>query len=222
MCRRMSSSGNFSSADRLISSIKRRCKRTLASSSLSVSNGLGAAGAGGGLAEDVGGSGATSGALATDACSGAFGKTVQDTSSVGGDTPSLGETSAKARRVEKRLIMRLSAHQARSHHHRGSLCPRQAEFLRDRWRRGFFGARRRDQFLELDRDVVAGLHLLERNAAIDRFAHQTIVVGDRGEGLLAERLHDVTTAQPRPEQPLLITVDNDLRRRPFTQSLAHR
>ena len=38
--RRISSSGSFSSAERLISSISRRCSRTLASSSLSRSSGL--------------------------------------------------------------------------------------------------------------------------------------------------------------------------------------
>src|SRR5450756_2877761 len=37
-CRRVSSSGSFSSAERLISSISRRCSRTLASSSLSLSS----------------------------------------------------------------------------------------------------------------------------------------------------------------------------------------
>src|ERR1700731_2319784 len=44
---RLSSSGSFSNAERLISSIKRRCRRTLASRSLSVSDELAAGGGGG-------------------------------------------------------------------------------------------------------------------------------------------------------------------------------
>src|SRR5580704_6105372 len=45
---RISSSGSFSNAERLISSIKRRCRRTLASRSLSVSDELAEGGGGGG------------------------------------------------------------------------------------------------------------------------------------------------------------------------------
>src|SRR5580692_2617847 len=44
---RISSSGSFSSAERLISSISRRCRRTLASRSLSLSSGLAVGGGGG-------------------------------------------------------------------------------------------------------------------------------------------------------------------------------
>ena len=64
---RISSSGSFSSACRLISSIRRRCRRTLASSSLSLSNEL---------AAGTTGSGAGSG------------NTVQDTVSSAGEVSS--------------------------------------------------------------------------------------------------------------------------------------
>ena len=77
MCARISSSGSFSSAERLISSISRRCRRTLASSSLSDSSGLdGSAGSlscassGAVAIQDIG-AGASGGASATGAGSGA-------------------------------------------------------------------------------------------------------------------------------------------------------
>src|SRR5262249_60827100 len=78
----------------------------LASSSLSVSSGLGAlaaAGAGGGLA----GAGAISEG-ATAGSGGVFGKTVQDMSSSGEGCSSGGDRSEAVRRAENRLIMRRS------------------------------------------------------------------------------------------------------------------
>src|SRR4029079_9547748 len=83
--RRISSSGTLSSAERLISSIKRRCRRTLASSSLSLSRGLSA------------------GVAAAPCSPPVSGKTVQETpssavdSSVGG-----GGSEVVARRAVKR------------------------------------------------------------------------------------------------------------------------
>ena len=73
---RISSSGSFSSAERLISSISRRCRRTLASSSLSLSSGLD------GAAAARSGSGAASG------------NTVHDTAVERGDGSSATGTSS--------------------------------------------------------------------------------------------------------------------------------
>ena len=74
---------------------------------------------------------------------------------------------------------------------------------------GFFGGT--ISLLERAGDVVAGLDLVERHAAVDRLAHQAVIVRDRAGERVAERLLDVGAAQAGPEQPLLEAVDDDLR-----------
>src|SRR5438128_5133083 len=88
-------------------------------------------------------------------------------------------------------------------------------------RRGALGAvLRRDHSPERLRDVVAGFDLVERNAAIDRLAHQPVVVGNDAGERFAERRLDVGAAQAGPEQMLLEAVDDDLRLRPALEALA--
>ena len=66
-------------------------------------------------------------------------------------------------------------------------------------------------FLSCSRDLVARLDLVERHAAIDRLAHQAVVVRDAGREDVAEHLLDVGLAQAGREQPLLEPVDDHLR-----------
>src|SRR5262245_3203946 len=165
--RRISSSGTLSSAERLISSIKRRCRRTLASSSLSLSNGLSAGAA---------------------ACS-AFvsGKTVQDTPSSAGEEDSCGGAGSGV--VVRRAVNRptiLAYH-------------RELEFLQERHRLAVTSRFRRrhiqHEFLEFDGDLVAGFDLIKRNAAVDRLPDKGIVVWNRAQEGLTERLRKVTATQ---------------------------
>src|SRR3990167_8986338 len=153
--RRISSSGSFSSAERLISSIRRRCRRTLASSSLSLCSGLAACcccapGGGGGSA--------------------ASGNTVQATPSSADGSSIADRSGAATRRAVKRppITNVLSGD--------GEL-----ELLQER--HGFAlrrlgGVGLQHQLLELGGDLVARLDLVERHAAIDRLAHQIVVVGN--------------------------------------------
>src|ERR1051325_3834891 len=139
MCARICSSDSFSSAERLTSSISGRCRRTLASSSLSLSSGL--AGAATGSADGSG-------------------NTVQETPSSPppGSSATTG-SAAVARRAVKRPTIRLIP---------VGVLPRQREleFLAQRRdRRGRrLGGHWRDQLLELERDLIARLDALERNA----------------------------------------------------------
>ena len=66
---------------------------------------------------------------------------------------------------------------------------REFKFLQDRGglRRRLGRGLRQHQLLELLRDVVAGLDLVERNAAIDRLAHQGVVIGYGGGEGIAQR-----------------------------------
>src|SRR5580658_5286682 len=199
---RISSSGSFSSAERLISSIKRRCRRTLASRSFSVSSGLAVGGAAGG------GSGAGSGEPVNE--------TVSPKSSATAGT----RAGAATRCVEKRPAISMS-YDARG---RGSALgprPRQFEFFAGT--RGFFrrsaGALRHDQLLELQRDLVALLDLFERHAAVDGFAHQRIIVRNAGQERVADRLFDVGAAQARRKHLRHEAIDDDLRPRAVAEPL---
>ena len=77
-------------------------------------------------------------------------------------------------------------------------------------------------FLSCSGDLVAGLDLVERNAAVDRLAHQGVMVRDAGGERVAERLLDVGAAQAGREHALLETVDDDLRLRPVAEPLVDR
>ena len=210
MCARISSSGSFSSAERLISSISRRCRRTLASSSLSVSSGLDACAAGSRFAGS--------------------GKTVQDTPSMRGRRL-LGRRSrlrrGRAACGETTDHPRSSFRDSRSAPASRRVSapasgPAQLEFLQPALAGGLRRRLRQHQLLELARDLVAGLDLVERNAAVDRLAHQAVVVRDAGGEGVAEHLLDVGLAQPGREQLLLEPVDDDLRLRPVAEPLVDR
>src|SRR5262245_23595371 len=192
--RRISSSGTLSSAERLISSISRRCRRTLASSSLSLSNGLSA--------------GATACSVLVS------GNTVQDTPSSGVEEDSTGGAGSGV--VVRRAVNRpaiLAYH-------------RELEFLQERHRPSVAGRFRRRQiqheFLELGGDPVAGLDLIERNAAVDRFADKGIVVWNCAQEGIAERLRKVATTQTRVEHLLGKAIDDHLRMGSLAQPLCDR
>src|SRR5262249_27996093 len=70
---------------------------------------------------------------------------------------------------------------------------------------------RPDQLLQLARDVVARLDLLQWNPAVDSLAHEPVIVGNRAGERVAERLLEVVAPQPGAEHPLLETIDDDLR-----------
>src|SRR6185503_77076 len=193
--RRISSSGALSSAERLISSIKRLCRRTLASSSLSLRSGL------------------------SDCCAAApcslpeSGKTVQDTpsSSDEGGSSGAGASGVAARRAVKRPTI-LAYH-------------RNFEFFQERhWRAlaGRFRRRIQHEFLELSGDLVAGLDLVERNAAVDRLPNKRVVVGNCAQESVAKRLRKVAAAQTGVEHFLGETVDNYLRVWSLAQTLSDR
>src|SRR5262245_31772733 len=206
-CRRTSSSGIFSSAERLISSISRRCRRTLASSSFSL---IGpprplSSGAGSGSAD--GASGASAGAAAAGTASGA-------------DTGS----GATMRREVKRpsmliLVFGRSVKIPSPGPQHAARAPRPA--LGHLWACLGFG-RREQELLEAGGDIVARPHFLERNAAIDCLAHQAVVVGNHAAEHTAQRLLDVAAAQPRPEQLLLEAIDDHSRLRAALEALADR
>src|SRR5688572_19633489 len=196
-CARISSSGSFSSADRLISSISRRCRRTLASSSLSDRSGF-----------------ATCAAGSRFCCSG---KTVQATPPMAGDGSSTtgAGSGADARRTVKRPTI-LNPRQTRRSARRPAAWalalagPAQLEFLQPALAGGLRRRLRQDHLLELACDLVARLDLIERNAAVDGFAHQAVIVRDAAGESLAEHLFDVAFAQPGREQVLLEAIDDDL------------
>src|SRR6516225_3662909 len=196
-CLRISSSGSFSNAERLISSISLRCSRTLASSSFSVSSGLADCGAAG--------SGAGSG-VGRVANAGASATTVSSTAGASG--------GAATRWVEKRPIMPTS-YGGFSAARGGALRtrPRQFEFLLGAGGvlRGSGLALRQDDLLELQRDLVALLDLFERYAAVDRLAHQRIVVGNAGEVRVADRLLDIAAPQAGRKHFLHVAIDDDAR-----------
>src|SRR5215210_8509992 len=199
MCCRISFSGSFSNAERLISSIKRRCSRTLASSSLSLSSGLALA--------DCAVSGAVSGS----------GNTVQEmpssvddaTSSAAGARSGAGTLRALKRPsmlAERFMGLPVCFSMA-------STRPGKREFLACR-RAGTGGlarGRRRNQLLKLQRYLVPLLHLLERYSAIDCLAHEPVVIWNhRGEGI-AQCLFDIRPPQPGAKHLLLEPIHDDLR-----------
>src|SRR6185437_488696 len=198
-CRRISSSGSFSSAERLVSSISRRCRRTLASSSLSLSNGLAACGC-----KDGDCSGGISGSLGAAALPGAGGA---------GSSIATG-SDAEARRAVKRPAIAWSF----------LLRDGKFEFLHRRrgFRLGLFSRAIQHQFLELRGDFVTRPDLVERHAAIDGFAYQRVVIGDSPGERVAECLFEIVKAQTGREHALLEAVDDDLRMGPFAQSLLDR
>ena len=171
--RRISSSGSFSSAERLISSISRRCRRTLASSSLSLSSGLAAL------------------RLHRRRL---FRRHFRQRG------PGRAVGRGRRRLFDRRRLGRGSASDCETAGHRLVLCLRVSfrtaalsdhALLRDgklellERRRGLLfrlrlaGRGIQHQLLELRGDLVAGLDLVERHAAVDRLAHQRVVVGDR-------------------------------------------
>src|SRR5215510_13827782 len=191
---RISSSGSFSSAERLISSISRRCSLTLASRSLSVCSGLAAADA-------AMGSGAGAGA-------------VQDTPSSAGDGAS-GEAGTGSATGERRAVKRPII--------RSSPRPRQLELAEALLFGCGLGIRlRENHLLERERDLVARLHFLERHAAVDRLAHDRIVIGNAGREGVAQHLLDVVLAQAGGEHLLLEAIDDHLRVWPVAEPLADR
>src|SRR3569832_1368806 len=206
-CARICSSGSLSSAERLISSINRLCSRTLASSSLSVSKGF---------AETwVAGAGATAaGAFGTSVGSppGASGTTVQARPSAGGASSIAVVSGVFARRVVNRpAIMCLP-------------CRCQLELLQKGQRFCFRLRRilREHEPRELRGDLVAWLDVIERHAAVDRFAHKMVVVGDDAAERVAQRLLHVLARQAGRAHALMKTIDDDLRLGPDAQPLADR
>src|SRR5690349_14043940 len=153
-CLRTSSSGTLSSAERLISSIRRRCRRTFASRSFSLSNGLSVCWAG---------------AFCSAGCSG---DTVQATPSSADDAgSSAGSSGAAVRRAVNRPAM--------SAHHRSLELLQQSHRLTVG--AALCGGRIQHQFLELRGNLVAGLDLIQRHAPIDGLAYERIVIGYRGQ-----------------------------------------
>ena len=164
MCARISSSGSFSSAERLISSISRRCSRTLASSSLSVSSGL-------------------------DGC----GRRPARLRGSGEHRP--GHAVERRRRLldgRRRLRSGAASGGEAAGHARcrsaSDACSRQraSDSLSFLARPSAAGAARLGgvcgsiSFFSCVRDLVAGLDLVERHAAVDRLAHQPVIVRDAG------------------------------------------
>src|SRR5262249_38272775 len=141
------------------------------------------------------------------ACSG---NTVQDTPSSAGEGSSAGTNSgAAARLVVKRPTILVTCVPSP-----WLSRPREFQLLADAGvcsgcRLG--GRLRQNQSLELRRDLVAGLDLVERNAAIDGFAHQAVMVGDAGRERITQDLLDVALAQAGGEHLLLEAIDDHLR-----------
>src|SRR5262249_22551333 len=92
-----------------------------------------------------------------------------------------------------------------------SPCRRQAARAFGRGRLALRRRVRLDELLELGGDGVARLHLFERDATVDRFAHQRVVVGNGPGERAAERLLEIGAPQAGPEHALLEAVDDDLR-----------
>src|SRR5262245_41506531 len=162
--RRISSSGTLSSAERLISSMRRRCRRTLASSSLSLSNGLSA------------------GAVTCSVF--VSGNTVQDTpsSAVGeGSSGGAGSGVVVRRAVNRPTIL--------AYHWKLEFL----QELHRLTVPGQFRRRRiQHEFLQLRGDLVAGIDLIERDPAIDRLPDKGIVVWNCAQEGVAECLRQVT------------------------------
>src|SRR4051794_17609350 len=201
ICRRTSPSDTFSIAERLISSMRRRCRRTLASSSLSRS----------GETEGVDSEGRAS-SLGSSATICRLGASTAGSSDVAADGTLVAAACASAiRRVAvKRPNIATSAHQREL-----------ALGFRFRRLRGCFLLRREDHLCERLLDIVAGLHFLERHATVDRLADEAEIIGNRAGERLAERSLDVGAAQARPEQALLEAVHDHFQRRPVRQPLAN-
>src|SRR4051794_3994867 len=185
--RRNSASGSFSSAARLSSSIRRRCRRTFASRSLSFS-GLPAAGSGG-----AGAAGAFGGSLAAS-CTG--GSAVASGAAAGGGGAMLG-SGGTARRDEKRPSIGYATLDAVSERETvrmgGLLC----------------GPLVKNDLAKIGRNVAAALDLVEGQAAIDRLADELVVVAHRAFEKTFERALHVGAAQAGSEQELLLeTVDD--------------
>ena len=153
MCGGISSSGSFSSAERLISSISRRCSRTLASSSLSVSSGF--AGCGRRLVRP-----AFPGSTVQDSVAGAAGGASIDGRQLRRDDPARCEAARSCLLLRRR---------------EPSFC---ISFVQQRLRLRLAAGSASISFLSWPRDVVARLDLVERHAAVDRLAHQRVVVRD--------------------------------------------
>ena len=206
-CRRISSSGSFSSAERLVSSISRRCRRTLASSSLSLSSGLAACGC-----KDGDCSGGISGSVVRPR------RQAPD----GAGSSTAGGSGAATRRAVKRPAIVHSYFRATHLRDSGG----KLEFLHRRrglsFRLRLIGRAVQHQLLELRGDLVTRLDLVERHAAIDRFAYQRVVVGDGSGERVAERLFEIVKAQTGREHALLEAVDDDLRMGSFAQPLLDR
>ena len=201
ICRRTSPSDTFSIAERLISSISRRCSRTFASSSLSRSGEIEGAGFGSVRASAVPATACRLGASTGRKLRCRDGAAAWRRGRFGlGDALGCGEASehdvlsAPARACARRTCD-------------GLLAPLAA-----------FGGK--ISLLSACCDVVAGLHLVERHAAVDRLADEAEIVRDRGGERVAERLLDVGAAQAGSEQALLEAVDDHLERRPVGQALA--
>ena len=79
---------------------------------------------------------------------------------------------------------------------------------RDFWRRDdLFG---QDDLLQIVDDIGVGVDLLQRHAAVDRLAHQPVVVGDAAGKMVAEDFLDVGLLDAVFEDPLLEAVDDDV------------
>src|SRR4051812_7992636 len=189
-----SSGGSFSIADRLSSSIRRLCSRTLASSNLSLCNGLLWTGAG-----------AAGTASACTRC-GAVSTSAAAMSAMAG--ASCGDATRRA--VNRPDMSFPSLARWRQHQF--------AEQRHARHGAAFAAGLRQQLLLQLLRDLVAWLDLLEGHAAVDRLAHQRIIVRDRGGKTVAQHLFEVGAAQARPEHFLVEAIDQHLRLRAVTES----
>src|SRR3954453_2593473 len=166
ICRRTSPSETFSIAERLISSMRRRCKCTLASSSLSR----------GGETDAVGSEAGVSslGSSATICRLGA--STAGSSDGADDDALAAAACASAIRRVAvKRPNIATSAHQREL-----------ALGFRFHWLRSCLLLGREDHLGERLLDIVAGLHFFERHATIDRLADETEIIRDRAGERLAE------------------------------------
>src|SRR4051812_46091626 len=201
ICRRTSPSDTFSIAERLISSMRRRCRRTLASSSLSRS------GETEGVDSEAGAS-----SLGSSATICRLGASTEGSSDIAGGGALVAAACASAmRRVAvKRPNIATSAHQREL-----------ALGFRFRRLRSCLLLGREDHLGERLLDIVAGLHFFERHTAVDRLADEAEIIRDGAGKRLAERALDVGAAQARPEQALLEAVHDHFQRRAVRQPLAN-
>src|SRR4029077_19129022 len=182
-CLRSSSSGTLSSAERLISSISRRCRRTLASSSLSLSNVF------------------SDGCAAADGCSPISGNTVHVTpsSAVGVGSSGTGSSGAAARRTVNRPAILAPRHGELEFFH-------QSHGLT--FDRSFCYRRVQHEFLELRRNLVGRLDLIERPATINRLANERIVIRNRAQECIAQRVREIAAPQTGIEHTLAEAIDD--------------